>query len=123
MSNPTRMRKVILILTLLLSLQSYGQMSLDIKEPKLYVEPQTIQSVKNVWKSDAYENRKTGITMVIGGLTMIGLDIYEGKEAWKRPTSNGWVYRPFISQSTRPFMMITGVGLTGTGIGIILLNK
>lgn len=112
-----------LILTLLFSLQSYGQMSLDIKEPKLYVEPKSIQAVRNVWQSDADDNRKVGITMVIGGLTMIGLDIYEGNEAWKRPTSTGWVYRPFISQSTRPFMMMTGVTLTGTGVGIILLNK
>jgi hypothetical protein len=117
------MRKVILILTLLFSLQSFGQMSLDIKEPKLYVEPSSIQALRDVWQSDADDNRKTGIVMVIGGLTMIGLDIYEGKEAWKRPTSNGWTYRPFISQSTRPIMMVTGVALTGTGVGIILLNK
>ena len=117
------MRKIILILTLLFSLQSFGQMSADIKEPELYTEPFAIQSLRDVWASDADENRKTGIVMVIGGLTMIGLDIYEGKEAWKRPTSNGWVYRPYITQSTRPIMMITGIALTGTGIGIILANK
>jgi len=117
------MRKVILILTLLFSLQSFGQMLKDIKEPELYVEPSSIQTVRDVWQSDADENRKVGITMVIGGLTMIGLDIYEGKEAWKTPNGNGWTYRPFISQSTRPFMMMTGVALTGTGVGIILLNK
>jgi len=79
--------------------------------------------LKDVWVDDAYENRRVGLTMVIGGLAVIGLDIYEGKEAWKRPTSNGWVYRPFIAQSTRPFMMATGIALTGTGIGILLYNR
>jgi len=117
------MRKVILILTLLFSLQSFAQMSSDIKEPELYTEPSSIQTLKDIWVDDAYENRRVGLTMVVGGLVMIGLDIYEGKEAWKRPTSNGWVYRPFIAQSTRPFMMATGIALTGTGIGIILANK
>ena len=117
------MRKIILILTLLFSLQSFGQMSSDIKEPELYTEPSAIQSLRDVWASDADDNRKTGIVMVVGGLAMIGLDIYEGKEAWKRPTNNGWVYRPYITQSTRPIMMITGIALTGTGIGIILANK
>jgi uncharacterized protein (DUF2126 family) len=117
------MRKIILILTLLFSLQSFGQMSKDIKEPELYVEPQSIQSIKDVWVSEKDDNRKTGIVMVVGGLTMVGLDVYEGSESWKRPTKDGWIYRPFISQSTRPFMMLTGIGLTGTGIGILLYNR
>ena len=95
----------------------------NIEKPELYVEPTSIQTIRDVWASDAEVNKKTGITMVIGGLAVIGLDIYEGKEAWKRPTSNGWVYKPFIAQSTRPFMMATGVILTGTGIGILLYNR
>ena len=108
---------------ILLTIGMFGQMSLEVKPPKLYVEPQSIQSVKDIWVDDAYDNRRTGAVMVIGGLAMIGLDIYEGKEAWKRPTSNGWVYRPFIRQSTRPIMMLTGVALTGTGLGIMLYNR
>ena len=95
----------------------------NIEKPELYVEPASIQAVKDVWVSDKDDNRKVGLTMVIGGLAVIGLDIYEGKEAWKRPTSNGWTYRPFIAQSTRPFMMATGIALTGTGIGILLYNR
>ena len=106
-----------------LTIGMFGQMSSDIKEPELYVEPQSVQSLKDVWVSEKDDNRKTGLVMVIGGLSMIGLDIYEGKEGWKRPTSNGWVYRPFINQSTRPIMMLTGVALTGTGLGIMLYNK
>ena len=106
-----------------LTIGMFGQMSSDIKEPELYVEPLSIQSVKDVWVSDRDDNRKVGLTMVIGGLAVIGLDIYEGKESWKRPTSNGWVYKPFIRQSTRPIMMLTGVALTGTGLGIMLYNR
>jgi hypothetical protein len=117
------MRKLLTCLGIFLTIGMFGQMSLDIKEPELYVEPTSIQTIKNAWASDAYDNRRTGTVMVIGGLAMIGLDIYEGKEAWKRPTSNGWVYRPFISQSTRPFMMFTGIGLTGAGLGIMLYNR
>ena len=98
-------------------------MASNIEKPELYVEPASIQAVKDVWVSDKDDNRKVGLTMVIGGLAVIGLDIYEGKEAWKRPTSNGWTYRPFIAQSTRPFMMATGIALTGTGIGILLYNR
>jgi hypothetical protein len=117
------MRKLLTCLGIFLTIGMFGQMSLDIKEPEFYVEPQSIQSLKDIWVDDAYDNRRTGAVMVIGGLAMIGLDIYEGKEAWKRPTSNGWVYRPFISQSTRPIMMLTGVALTGTGLGIMLYNR
>jgi hypothetical protein len=117
------MKKLLACLGIFLTIGMFGQMSLEVKPPKLYVEPQSIQSVKDVWVSDRDDNRKVGLTMVIGGLAVIGLDIYEGKEAWKRPTSNGWVYRPFISQSTRPIMMLTGIGLTGTGLGIMLYNR
>jgi hypothetical protein len=39
--------------------------------------------------------------MVIGGVTMIGLDIYEEKEPLKVPTSNGWIYRPFVIVETK----------------------
>lgn len=118
------MKKLLTFILLWFNLTTFAQMSTsEIKEPELYTEPQSVQVVKDVWQSDTYGNRRVGITMVIGGLVMIGLDIYEGKETWKRPTSNGWVYRPFITQSTRPFMMATGIALTGTGIGIILANK
>ena len=118
------MRKLLTFILFWFNLTTFAQMSTsEVKELELYTEPQSVQTIKDVWQSDAYENRRVGITMVVGGLVMIGLDIYEGKEAWKRPTSNGWVYRPYITQSTRPFMMATGVALTGTGIGIILANK
>ena len=117
------MKKILTCLGLLITLGGFGQMSKDVKPPELYVEPVSIQAVKDVWVNDSYENRRVGLTMVIGGLAVIGLDIYEGKEAWKRPTSNGWTYRPFIAQSTRPFMMATGIALTGTGIGILLYNR
>jgi len=118
------MKKLLTLVFLCISLHTFAQMlKQEIEEPALYVEPQSVQTLKDVWVSDAYENRRVGITMVVGGMVMIGLDIYEGKEAWKRPTSNGWTYRPFISQSTRPFMMVTGVALTGTGLGIILYNR
>jgi len=95
------MRKVILILTLLLSIQSFGQMLKDIKEPELYVEPPSIQSVNQVWQSDVSHKSKVGITMVIGGVTMIGLDMYEEKEPLKVPTNNGWIYRPFMIVGTK----------------------
>ena len=117
------MKKILTCLGLLMTIGGFGQMSKDVKPPELYVEPVSIQTVKDVWVSDSDDNRKVGLTMVIGGLAVIGLDIYEGKEAWKRPTSNGWTYRPFIAQSTRPFMMATGIALTGTGIGILLYNR
>jgi len=95
------MRNIILILTLLLSFQSFGQMLKDIKEPELYVEPSSIQLVNQVWQSDVYHKSKVGITMVIGGVTMVGLDIYEEKEPCKTPTSNGWIYRPFMIVKTK----------------------
>jgi len=95
------MRKVILILTLLLSIQSFGQMLKDIKEPELYVEPPSIQSVNQVWQSDVSHKSKVGITMVIGGVTMIGMDTYKEKEMWKTPTNNGWIYRPFMIEGTK----------------------
>ncbi len=95
------MRNIILILTLLFSFQSFSQMLKDIKEPELYVEPLSIQSINQVWKSDVYHKSKVGITMVIGGVTMVGLDVYEEKEPWKTPTSNGWVYRPFVIVETK----------------------
>jgi hypothetical protein len=117
------MRKLLTFLLVFLTIGMFGQMSSEVKTPELYVEPQSIQSVKDVWVSDKDDNRKVGLTMVIGGLAVVGLDLYEGKEAWKRPTSNGWVYRPFITQSTRPIMMLTGVALTGTGLGIMLYNR
>jgi hypothetical protein len=103
------MRNVILILTLFFSLQSFGQMLKDIKEPKLYVEPFSIKSIKQVWKSPLYDIRDSGIIMVIGGVKMVGLDICVGKETRKTPTSDGWIYRPFM--------------VTGSGTKIILLNK
>ena len=117
------MKKLLTCISIFLSLNGFTQMVSNIEKPELYVEPASIQAVKDVWVSDKDDNRKVGLTMVIGGLAVIGLDIYEGKEAWKRPTSNGWVYRPFIAQSTRPFMMATGIALTGTGIGILLYNR
>ena len=117
------MKKLLTCIGIFLSLNGFTQMSSDVKVPELYSEPSSIQALKDVWVDDAYENRRVGLTMVIGGLAVIGLDIYEGKEAWKRPTSNGWTYRPFIAQSTRPFMMATGIALTGTGIGILLYNR
>jgi hypothetical protein len=117
------MKKLLTCIGIFLSLNGFTQMSSDVKVPELYSEPSSIQAVKDVWVNDSYENRRVGLTMVIGGLAVIGLDIYEGKEAWKRPTSNGWTYRPFIAQSTRPFMMATGIALTGTGIGILLYNR
>jgi hypothetical protein len=119
------MKKTILVLALLSSLLTNAQMSFDSKLESLdlYVEPSSIQSIKDIWVDDKYDNRRVGVTMVIGGLVMVGLDLYEGKEAWKRPTSNGWTYKPYIQQSTRPFMMATGIALTGTGIGIILYNQ
>ena len=73
----------------------------DIKEPELYVEPLSIQSINQVWKTDVYHKSKVGITMVIGGVTMVGLDVYEEKEPWKTPTSNGWIYRPFVIVETK----------------------
>ena len=117
------MKKLLTCISILLSLNGFTQMVSNIEKPELYVEPASIQAVKDVWVSDKDDNRKVGLTMVIGGLAVIGLDIYEGKEAWKRPTSNGWTYRPFIAQSTRPFMMATGIALTGTGLGILLYNR
>ena len=117
------MKKLLTYISIFLSLNGFTQMASNIEKPELYVEPASIQAVKDVWVSDKDDNRKVGLTMVIGGLAVIGLDIYEGKEAWKRPTSNGWTYRPFIAQSTRPFMMATGIALTGTGIGILLYNR
>ena len=117
------MKKLLTCIGIFLSLNGFTQMASNIEKPELYVEPASIQAVKDVWVSDKDDNRKVGLTMVIGGLAVIGLDIYEGKEAWKRPTSNGWTYRPFIAQSTRPFMMVTGIALTGTGIGILLYNR
>lgn len=95
------MRNIILILTLLFSIQSFGQMLKDIKEPELYVEPSSIQSVNQVWESDVYHKSKFGITMVIGGVTMIGMDTYKEKEMWKTPTNNGWIYRPFMIVGTK----------------------
>ena len=90
------MKRLFLILTLLFSLQSFGQMLKDIKEPKLYVEPNSIQTVNKFWQSDVTNDRKIVTTMVIGGLPVIGLDIYGKTEYWKRPINDGWVYRPFI---------------------------
>ena len=62
-----------------LTIGMFGQMSSEVKTPELYVEPQSIQSVKDVWVSDKDDNRKVGLTMVIGGLAVVGLDLYEGK--------------------------------------------
>jgi uncharacterized protein (DUF2126 family) len=117
------MKKILTFISIFLSLNGFTQVSSNIEKPELYVEPLSVQSLKDVWVDDAYENRRVGLTMIVSGLAVVGLGIYEGPEAWKRPTSSGWVYKPFISQSTRPFMMATGVALTGTGIGIILYNK
>lgn len=117
------MKKLLTCIGIFLSLNGFTQMSSDVKVPELYSEPSSIQALKDVWVSDRDDNRKVGLTMVIGGLAVIGLDIYEGKEAWKRPTSTGWTYRPFINQSTRPIMMVTGVALTGAGLGIMLYNR
>jgi uncharacterized protein (DUF2126 family) len=117
------MKKILTFISIFLSLNGFTQVSSNIEKPELYVEPLSVQSLKDVWVDDAYENRRVGLTMIVSGLAVIGLDIYEGAESWKKPASSGWVYKPFISQSTRPFMMATGVALTGTGIGIILYNK
>ena len=68
----------------------------DIEEPKLYVEPNSILTVNKFWKSDVRDNQKIVTTMIIGGLPVIGLDVYGKIEYWKRPINNGWVYRPFI---------------------------
>ncbi len=117
------MKIILLILSIMISTLSFSQMSLDVKAPDLYREPLTIQSLRDVWQSDADENRKVGIATMIAGVAITGFSIYEGNEAWKRPTPGGWVYDPFVNQSTRPFMMITGIGITGAGIGIIIANR
>ena len=90
------MKRVFLILTLLFSLQSFGQILKNIEEPKLYVEPNSIRMVNKFWKSDVSNSEKIVTTMIIGGLPVIGLDAYSEIEYWKRPINNGWVYRPFI---------------------------
>jgi hypothetical protein len=117
------MKTLLLALSILISSFGYSQMSSDIKAPDLHLEPLSIQSIKDVWQSEMDENRKVGIVTMIAGIAVTGFSIYEGNEAWKRPTPRGWVYDPFFSQSTRPFMLITGLGITGVGVGIIIANR
>ena len=38
-----------------MTIGGFGQMSKDVKPPELYVEPVSIQAVKDVWVNDAYE--------------------------------------------------------------------
>lgn len=94
------MRKVMFTMALLFSLQSFGQKVKEVKTPELYVEPQSIQVVNHFWKLDSKDNKKNGITMVIGGITMVGLDTYNVNYVKKRPTTYGWVYKPVILEIT-----------------------
>jgi len=67
-------------------------MSIDSKKiTNLYNEPQSIQVVKNKWKSDSYEDRKTYTDVLASGLVMTGLCLYEGNESWKK-TINQTIY-------------------------------
>jgi len=117
------MRNIIFILCLFLTTSIFSQMSIDSKKiTNLYNEPQSIQVVKNKWKSDSYEDRKTYTAVLASGLVMTGLCLYEGNESWKKSNGTNWIYKPFIKQSTRPYMLSVGLGMSVTGIIGLIVN-
>jgi hypothetical protein len=111
------MKKILLILSILFTNDINSQVSSNLSfSLELYKEPQSITVVKNNWRVNTEENRELGAVLLITGFTTTALCIYESNEAWKTASSNGWKYEPFISQSTRPYMMTFGISSSLTGL-------
>jgi hypothetical protein len=115
------MRKLITTLSILITNLVYSQVSSNISiDVSLYREPQSITSISKNWRVDTESNRELGAALLLAGFTTTALCIYEGNETWKRSSSTGWKYDPFISQSTRPFMMTIGVSSSLAGLYFLL---
>lgn len=111
------MKKLITLLSILVTNFVYSQVSSNISvDIPLYKEPQSISSISKNWRVDSEANRELGAALLLAGFTTTALCIYEGNETWKSSSSNGWKYEPFISQSTRPYMMTFGISSSLTGL-------
>jgi len=113
-------RFIFTILIFLLSNKIYSQVSYISIEIPLYSEPQSIIALKNNWRDDNEGKMELGSALLIAGFTTTALCIYEGNETWKYASRGVWKYDPFISQSTRPFMMTAGIGASLTGLYFLL---
>jgi hypothetical protein len=115
------MKMLLLILSTLFVNQISSQIHSDITlSIELHQEPQSILVVKNNWRTDTESNRELGAALLFAGFTTTALCIYEGNETWKKASNPGWKYDPFISQSTRPYMMAIGIGSSLTGFYFFL---
>jgi hypothetical protein len=80
-------------------------------------------AMRRNYVSDADVMRRSGWAAAIAGVAVIGANIYEGHEAWKHAKKGGgWVYDPYLKQSTRPIMLSIGVTLTIGGTLTALTN-
>ncbi len=115
------MKKILLILSLAFVNNVNSQIKSDINlNIQLYQEPLSISTIKNNWRVDNEANHQLGAALFLAGFTTTALCIYEGNETWKHASNSGWKYDPFISQSTRPFMMAVGIGSSLTGFYFLL---
>ena len=80
-------------------------------------------AMRRNYVSDADAMRQSGWAAALAGIAVIGANVYEGQEAWKHAKKGGgWVYDPYLKQSTRPIMFSIGVTLTIGGTLTALSN-
>ena len=81
-------------------------------------------AIRSNYVSDADEMRWAGLTAVVAGAAIIVAHQFEGNEAWKysKPGQSGWLYKPYLKQSTRPFMIPIGITFIIGGTATILRN-
>lgn len=80
-------------------------------------------AMRRNYVSDSQTMRRAGWAAALAGVAIIGANIFEGHEAWKHAKKGGgWVYDPYLKQSTRPIMFSIGVTFTIGGTLTALKN-
>ena len=81
-------------------------------------------AMRRNYVSPADDMRWSGFAAVVAGTAIIIAHQFEGNEAWKYAKSgqSGWLYKPYLRQGTRPFMIPIGITFTIGGIATILRN-
>jgi hypothetical protein len=113
------MKKIMVMLMCLLVLSSQAQT----RQQRNAAFDRMSSAMRGNYVSDADVMRQGGIAAVIAGTAIIIAHQFEGNEAWKyAKQGDGWFYKPYIKQGTRPFMIPIGITFIIGGTATILRN-
>lgn len=114
------MKKIMVMLMCLLALSSQAQT----RQQRGALADQMNTAMRRNYVSGSDEMRWSGVAAVVAGSAIIIAHQFEGNEAWKyaKQGQTGWFYKPYLKQSTRPFMIPIGVTFIIGGTATVLRN-